>query len=49
MRFVGSVMKERREQLASGKAPEHAKEKTHEDFLSHFLRLQEKQKGLPPW
>lgn len=49
MRFVGSVMKERREQLASGKAPELAKGKTHEDFLSHFLRLQETQKELPPW
>lgn len=49
MRFVGSVMKERQEQLASGKAPDFAKEQTHEDFLSHFLRIQETQKELPPW
>lgn len=49
LRFVANVIKERRDQRASGEIPVAEKLSGKKDFLSRYLDIQEKSTELPPW
>lgn len=49
MKFVGSVINERREKLTNGKATEPEEKGKPKDFLTRFVEIKEGNPDVPPW